>query len=261
MVKSSKPLASKIYDLIPFVEENIIGQDEGDEPVNTAKAKSNRDKVLRQTKLIPKLVFRIETFNKIVMQLSKKTKKDLTYLLHMGTVRDFRIKTSALVEAIQRTVTDRTEMDEDEEAVEPQLDPDNDDDDDDDGEGSINHTACSNRSEVTGAVKQTRANKTSLSAEALALKNLAKLNERTRKAAKKRALEHASEEVEVHPPVASKKAKAANRKAASGSKINKRALEDAGAVQNVENVEPGVQPVARTRTLGLPRRSARKNDT
>uniref|UniRef100_A0A182TNZ2 Fanconi anemia group I protein n=1 Tax=Anopheles melas TaxID=34690 RepID=A0A182TNZ2_9DIPT len=183
VVKSSKPLASKIYDLIPFVEENIIGQDEGDEPVNSAKAKSNRDKVLRQTKLIPKLVFRIETFNKIVMQLSKKTKKDLTYLLHMGTVRDFRIKTSALVEAIQRT------------------------------------------------------------------------------AAKKRALEHASEEVEVDPPVASKKAKAANRKAATGSKINKRALEDVGAVQNVENVEPGVQPVARTRTLGLPRRSARKNDT
>ncbi|XP_041787409.1 Fanconi anemia group I protein-like [Anopheles merus] len=263
VVKSSKPLASKIYDLIPFVEENIIGQDEGDEPVNSAKAKSNRDKVLRQTKLIPKLVFRIETFNKIVMQLSKKTKKDLTYLLHMGTVRDFRIKTSALVEAIQRTVTDRTEMDEDEEAVEPQLDPDNadDDGDDDDGEGSINHTACSNRSEVTGAVKQTRANKTSLSAEALALKNLAKLNERTRKAAKKRALEHASEEVEVDPPVASKKAKAANRKSASGSKINKRALEDVSAVQNVENVEPGVQPVTRTRTLGLPRRSARKNDT
>uniref|UniRef100_A0A182JNR2 Fanconi anemia group I protein n=1 Tax=Anopheles christyi TaxID=43041 RepID=A0A182JNR2_9DIPT len=257
VVKSSKPLASKIYDLIPFVEENIIGQDEGEEPVNSAKAKSNRDKVLRQTKLIPKLVFRIETFNKIVMQLSKKTKKDLTYLLHMGTVRDFRIKTSALVEAIQRTVTERTDHEEmdDEEEIEPQLDPNEDDDDD---EGSINHTGCSNRSEVTGAVKQTKANKTNLSAEAMALKNLAKLNERTRKAAKKRALENASEDVEVEPSVASKKSKSANKKG-NVSKINKRILEDVGAVQNAAP-EADVQPVTRTRTLGLPRRSARKND-
>uniref|UniRef100_A0A182Y8A9 Fanconi anemia group I protein n=1 Tax=Anopheles stephensi TaxID=30069 RepID=A0A182Y8A9_ANOST len=273
VVKSSKPLAAKIYDLIPFVEENIIGQDEEGEQQkaaaasSAAKAKSNRDKVLRQTKLIPKLVFRIETFNKIVMQLSKKTKKDLTYLLHMGTVRDFRIKTSALVEAIQRTVSDRADGGEmsDEEADEPQLDRTVDDDED---EENINRTACSNRSEVAGgAVQETRGHKSNLSAEALALKNLARLNERTRKAAKKRAFESVKD-VEEIPPVVSKKAKPIKKKA-TGSKINKRALEEVGAVENVESVaaaevqdvqrEEG-QPVTRTRTLGLPRRSARKHD-
>uniref|UniRef100_A0A182MHL8 Fanconi anemia group I protein n=1 Tax=Anopheles culicifacies TaxID=139723 RepID=A0A182MHL8_9DIPT len=261
VVKTSKPLAAKIYDLIPFVEENIIGQDEGEEPANSAKAKSNRDKVLRQTKLIPKLVFRIETFNKIVMQLSKKTKKDLTYLLHMGTVRDFRIKTSALVEAIQRTISDGAHPEEpaDEEETEPQLDRNEDDDDD---EENINRTACSNRSEVTGAVQETRVRKSNLSAEALALKNLARLNERSRKAAKKRALENANEEGEA--PVASKKSKPIKKKG-TVPKINKGALEELDALKNVENNAPESdaqvdQPVTRTRTLGLPRRSARKSN-
>uniref|UniRef100_A0A182T620 Fanconi anemia group I protein n=1 Tax=Anopheles maculatus TaxID=74869 RepID=A0A182T620_9DIPT len=267
VVKSSKPLASKIYDLIPFVEENIIGQDDEDKQQaasSAAKAKSNRDKVLRQTKLIPKLVFRIETFNKIVMQLSKKTKKDLTYLLHMGTVRDFRIKTSALVEAIQRTVSDRAGGDEtaDEEEAEPQLDRNEDDDDD---EENINRTACSNRSEVTGAVQETRGRKSNLSAETMALKNLARLNERTRKAAKKRAFESVKDVDEI-PPVVSKKSKPTKKKAAA-AKLNKRVLEEVGAVKNVENVTSAEvqdvqedQPVVRTRTLGLPRRSARKHD-
>uniref|UniRef100_A0A182VTW9 Fanconi anemia group I protein n=1 Tax=Anopheles minimus TaxID=112268 RepID=A0A182VTW9_9DIPT len=262
VVKSSKPLAAKIYDLIPFVEENIIGQDEGDAPASSAKAKSNRDKVLRQTKLIPKLVFRIETFNKIVMQLSKKTKKDLTYLLHMGTVRDFRIKTSALVEAIQRTISDKTDPEgiASEEETEPQLDRNEDDDDDD--EENINHTACSNRSEVTGAVQETKGRKTNLSAEGLALKNLALLNERTRKAAKKRALENAKEIEEA--PVASKKSKPTKKKG-TVPKINKRALEELDAVKNRENKVPVSevqveQSVTRTRTLGLPRRSARKSE-
>ncbi|XP_049278878.1 Fanconi anemia group I protein [Anopheles funestus] len=260
VVKSSKPLASKIYDLIPFIEENIIGQEEGEEEPSSAK--SNRDKVLRQTKLIPKLVFRIETFNKIVMQLSKKTKKDLTYLLHMGTVRDFRIKTSALVEAIQRTITDRTNPEEtvDEEEVEPQLDRHEDDDDD---EENINRTACSNRSEVTGAVQETKANATShMSSEALVLKNLARLNERTRKSAKKRALENVKAVEETS--VANKKSKPTKKKGTVG-KINKRVLEEFGTVPDVENAAPESdvqvdQPVTRTRTLGLPRRSARKSN-
>ncbi|XP_050076558.1 Fanconi anemia group I protein [Anopheles maculipalpis] len=266
VVKSSKPLASKIYDLIPFVEENIIGQDdEGDQKAtasSAAKAKSNRDKVLRQTKLIPKLVFRIETFNKIVMQLSKKTKKDLTYLLHMGTVRDFRIKTSALVEAIQRTVSDRAEDGEElaeEEESEPQLDRNEMDDDDD--EENVDRTACSNRSEV---MQQTRGHKSNLSAEALALKNLARLNERTRKAAKKRAFETIQDGEEV-PAMVSKRAKPTKKKA-TGSKINKRVLEEVAAIEHGEKrvVEAQdvqvAQHVTRTRTLGLPRRSARKHD-
>uniref|UniRef100_A0AAG5DEU5 Fanconi anemia group I protein n=1 Tax=Anopheles atroparvus TaxID=41427 RepID=A0AAG5DEU5_ANOAO len=262
VVKSSKPLASRVYDLIPFIEENIIGQDEGDE----AKAKSNRDKVLRQTKLIPKLVFRIETFNKIVMQLSKKTKKDLTYLLHLGTVRDFRIKTSALVEAIQKTVADgisHVEEAANGDEPEPQLDP-NEDDDDDEEEENMDRTACSNRSEVIVSKRKSGTSTSTMSAEAMALKNLARLNERTRKAAKKRSIENTESETGV-PVVASKKAKTTKKKGPI-PKINKRVLEETNGIGHVLEAVPTETAAvegapSRTRALGLPRRSARKSET
>uniref|UniRef100_A0A2M4CNT3 Uncharacterized protein n=1 Tax=Anopheles darlingi TaxID=43151 RepID=A0A2M4CNT3_ANODA len=276
VVKASKPLASRIYDLFPFIEENILAQDgvqddgeeaEGKRPVeSSAKAKSNRDKVLRKTKLLPRLVFRIESYNKIVTQLSRKTKKDLTYLLHMGTVRDFRIKTSALKEAIEKTVTHRGEDDESNEEtdLEPQLDRDEEGDDDIDA--SIDRTTGSNRSEVIRAVPAGRVS--DVSGEALALKNLAKLNERTRKAAKKRAiaLVDDGEPTDAAP----KKMKSMQKKAANIPKINKRVLEEVH--RNTEDRLTTAAPVdpqisesredtpARTRTLGLPRRSTRNND-
>lgn len=39
--------------------------------------KQEPDKVIRETKFLPKLVLRIETFNKYVIYLGKKTKFDL----------------------------------------------------------------------------------------------------------------------------------------------------------------------------------------
>uniref|UniRef100_A0A182F4D0 Uncharacterized protein n=1 Tax=Anopheles albimanus TaxID=7167 RepID=A0A182F4D0_ANOAL len=231
VVKATKPLASRIYDLFPFIEENILGEDEAqddDEAVkgkrsveSAAKAKANRNKVLRQTKFLPKLVFRIESYNKIVTQLSRKTKKDLTHLLHMGTVRDFRIKTSALKEAIEKTVTHGGDDDESNQEVdlEPELDRD---EEEDDIESSIDRTNCSNRSEVIQAFPTGRSSEKS--GEALALKNLARLNERTRKAAKKRAIK-SMDDGEATDTV-SKKSKSVKRKAAKIPKINKRVLEE-----------------------------------
>uniref|UniRef100_A0A2M4A8X9 Fanconi anemia group i protein n=1 Tax=Anopheles triannulatus TaxID=58253 RepID=A0A2M4A8X9_9DIPT len=275
VVKATKPLASRIYDLFPFIEENILAQDEAEDDgeeaggkrsvESSAKAKSNRDKVLRQTKFLPKLVFRIESYNKIVTQLSRKTKKDLTYLLHMGTVRDFRIKTSALKEAIEKTVSHDGDDEFNEEVdLEPQLDRD--EEGEDDIEASIDRTACSNRSEVIRAVPTGRAS--DISGEALVLKNLARLNERTRKAAKKRAIESV-EDGEATDTV-SKKSKPVKRKAANTPKINKRVLEEVNknkedrvapvALVEPQTSEPKDANLGRTRTLGLSRRSARKSD-
>ncbi|XP_058062569.1 Fanconi anemia group I protein [Anopheles bellator] len=245
VVKASKPLASKIYDLIPFIEENVLGQEEDEEPASSAKAKSNRDKVLRQTKLIPKLVFRIESFNKIVTQLSRKTKKDLTCLLHLGTVRDFRIKTSALMEAIEKTVSDGVTDDDHAEdgELEPQLDPEED-------ESELEPTS-SNRSEVIREPPVSA----SESAEALVLKNLARLNERTRKATKKRANETLDE------GAMPKKQKTAKNKAGATVRINKRALQEANEAAPGPEAAPENGAMARTRTLGISRRSARKSET
>lgn len=271
VVKATKPLASRIYDLFPFIEENILGEDEAqddDEAVkgkrsveSAAKAKANRNKVLRQTKFLPKLVFRIESYNKIVTQLSRKTKKDLTHLLHMGTVRDFRIKTSALKEAIEKTVTHGGDDDESNQEVdlEPELDRD---EEEDDIESSIDRTNCSNRSEVIQAFPTGRSSEKS--GEALALKNLARLNERTRKAAKKRAIK-SMDDGEATDTVP-KKSKSVKRKAAKIPKINKRVLEEVNRETNTVSAvkpqisEPRDATLARTRTLGLPRRSTRKSD-
>lgn len=69
----------------------------------TKNAAADRAKVLRATRLLPKLVLRIENFNKFVLVLGKKTKHDLGDLLHVGTVRDFKIRRSAFREVIERT--------------------------------------------------------------------------------------------------------------------------------------------------------------
>lgn len=47
-------------------------------------------------------MLRIENFNKFVLLLGKKTKHDLSELLHVGTVRDFKIRRSAFRENIEK---------------------------------------------------------------------------------------------------------------------------------------------------------------
>lgn len=101
-----KKLPLKIYRIVTFIEDAI---DDGNNEDNVSKrskkkndGKMDRARVMRETKNIPKLVLRIETWNKFVIALSKKTDHDLSKYLHIGTVRDFRIKTPALREAIEK---------------------------------------------------------------------------------------------------------------------------------------------------------------
>lgn len=101
---SGKPLAGRVYDLITYIDKNLIPE-EGDNPnATTAAAKKkakaspekNRKKVMRETRSVPKMIRWIETLHKYVLSLGKRTKKDLSAYLHMGIVRDFRIKNSQL---------------------------------------------------------------------------------------------------------------------------------------------------------------------
>ena len=65
---------------------------------NTAKGKKNKDvdakvvkaRVIRETKNIPNLIFRIEAFEKDLIKLSSRTKKN--FGVKMSTSRDFRLK-------------------------------------------------------------------------------------------------------------------------------------------------------------------------
>lgn len=101
-----KPLPSNVYALITYIESNILEE--------TTKKKINpqaeKAKVLRETKFIPKIVLCIENFNKHVILLAKKTNDRLANFLHFGTVRDFRIKTSDLKAAIDRTLSHSSQI-------------------------------------------------------------------------------------------------------------------------------------------------------
>ncbi|XP_055593420.1 Fanconi anemia group I protein-like [Uranotaenia lowii] len=261
VIKSSKPLAVRIYNLFPFIEENILGQaqeqdEEIDNPKTTNNAKKNREKVLRQTKLIPKVVFRIETFNKFVLLLSKKTKKDLTYLLHMGTVRDFRIKEPALVEAIKKVCDGRpddvssefgdlADLDtHEEEEIEPLVRQ---------SSSSVALGTVESVGVEESQIEEQESNNdlSDVGNENVALKNLALLNAKSRKRSKKKRIIEAAKEgsenvsSESRPPETKKRRLV--KKKGDSPRINKQALEVINAVAPV---------VASTsRTLGPSRRS------
>lgn len=120
-----KPLPLKIYRIISYIEDNIFDEVENDkgDDCNAKKQKkkdpkTDKAKIMRDTKYIPKLILRIENFNKFVNCLSKKTKHDLSKCLHVGTVRDFRIQTAALRKAIDRTFCESEQMEIDEDDLE-----------------------------------------------------------------------------------------------------------------------------------------------
>lgn len=101
-----KQLSKTVYSLILSIDENQTSQETNTQ--NKKQANSLKNKILRETKLIPKLVYEIEQFSKTVIQLSSKTKVDLTKYVGQGTARDFRILN---VEDILRNANETTELD------------------------------------------------------------------------------------------------------------------------------------------------------
>lgn len=136
--KIGKELPLHIYRLITHIEGNIFEDGDGEEAPKKTKMKNpkaDKAKVIRDTKYIPKLILRIENFNKFVNCLSKKTKHDLSKLLHVGTVQDFRIKKDEMRKMIDKTFHDSEQMEVDEEELENEGPGSDDDDDDVDGDG------------------------------------------------------------------------------------------------------------------------------
>ncbi|XP_030375244.1 Fanconi anemia group I protein [Scaptodrosophila lebanonensis] len=101
-----RPLPTNVYKLIVYVEANVL-----DEQASTKRnPQADKAKVLRETRLIPKVILSIEQFNKHIIVLSQKTKDRLANYLHFGTVRDFRFKTADLKAAIERTLSHSNEI-------------------------------------------------------------------------------------------------------------------------------------------------------
>lgn len=106
-----KPLPANIYQLISYVEFNIL-DDQAKQPATKRKPQAERAKVLRETRLIPKVILAIENFNKHIILLSKKDKTNdrLANYLHFGAVRDFNIKSGDLMAVIERTYSHSSQI-------------------------------------------------------------------------------------------------------------------------------------------------------
>lgn len=154
--KIGKALPLHIYRLITHIEGSIFEEEGGAEAPKKTKyknPKADKAKVMRDTKYIPKLILRIENFNKFVNCLSKKTKHDLSKLLHVGTVQDFRIKTTELRQMIDKTFHDSEQIEVDESELENEKLMSDDDDNEsyDDDEDSSDMRSTSNAAEATDA--------------------------------------------------------------------------------------------------------------
>nr|XP_031847431.1 Fanconi anemia group I protein homolog [Nomia melanderi] len=93
---AGKPLKSAFYNLVTYIEEKQ----------NQLNSKSDshaqRNKILRETKIIPRVVYEIEQFNKEVLLLGKKTGVPLENYMKHSVTRDFRIKNPQLVEGLEK---------------------------------------------------------------------------------------------------------------------------------------------------------------
>lgn len=187
-----KKLPLKVYAMINYIEDNIFDEDNDDAALKKNGAKNNKAKVMRDTKNIPKLILRIENFNKFVISLSKKTEHDLNKLLHMGTVRDFRIKTSALREAIEKF---RENEPSDEEELDAEADSDIDLSQETDAAPVTPNSSALSSSNTgsTGSIINELQHDTSLRTSVM--KNLNAINKRANKR-KKQDTENHTDEVE-----------------------------------------------------------------
>ncbi|XP_074025799.1 LOW QUALITY PROTEIN: Fanconi anemia complementation group I [Leptinotarsa decemlineata] len=89
---TGKQLAPAIYKFIIHMEESEKDATQASpQKKKSVDANTLKSKVLRETRLIPKVIYEIEQFSKCVIQLSNKTKVDLNKYVGQGTVRDFRI--------------------------------------------------------------------------------------------------------------------------------------------------------------------------
>lgn len=107
---AGKPLSNTVYDFILYIEEGPQSDEESTQPKKkSSNPTTMKTKILRETRLIPKLVYEIEQFGRNVITLSNKTKIDLSKYVGLGTSRDFRIKAPELKEALEKIANNADE--------------------------------------------------------------------------------------------------------------------------------------------------------
>lgn len=191
----------------------------------TKNPAADRAKVLRVTRQLPKLVLRVENFNKFVLLLGKKTKNDLAAYLHVGTVRDFKIRRSALRENMERATSDAAAADD--ELMDEAVDEWHDSEDEVLGDFSTENDSTLDDAEPTVASIERQLSVTDIAASGSAsgtlieandaeitrpevvLKNVAMINARSKR---KRSLDERAPKEDVENVATATSAKAVKKK-------------------------------------------------
>ncbi|VDI13191.1 fanconi anemia group I protein [Mytilus galloprovincialis] len=118
-------LTPYVYSMITYIQtteneqiQQTMEKGKKDKKKKTAAAKAGSAKVMKQSRTVPNLIFAIETCEKFLIQLTKKSKVNLMEHMKHSTSRDFRINVAALQEASGSE--DEDEEEEEEEGDETQ---------------------------------------------------------------------------------------------------------------------------------------------
>ncbi|XP_018565780.1 Fanconi anemia group I protein [Anoplophora glabripennis] len=98
---AGKQLAPAVYKFILHIDENQRKKVQPTQKKKNIESSTLKSRVLRETRLIPKVIYEIEQFSKTIFQLSNKTKVDLAKYIGQGISRDFRISEKELKQALE----------------------------------------------------------------------------------------------------------------------------------------------------------------
>lgn len=102
-------LTPKVYELITYISNNTENSEgSGKRKKKDKESAAIRAKVVRETKSIPTLIFKVEAFEKDLIRLSSKCQVNLLQNIKLSTARDFRFDLDQL-EANENEENEETE--------------------------------------------------------------------------------------------------------------------------------------------------------
>ncbi|XP_045594082.2 Fanconi anemia group I protein [Procambarus clarkii] len=100
---SGDMISGPVYPMITYIEG--VQRQAGTKNQGTLTARA-----IKESKLIPSLIFAIEQYEKHLITLSRKSKVNLMQAMKMSTARDFRIMPAALLEVLQKDNEEEEEL-------------------------------------------------------------------------------------------------------------------------------------------------------
>ncbi|XP_065828323.1 Fanconi anemia group I protein homolog isoform X2 [Oscarella lobularis] len=99
---SATHLQPQVYGLITYIQAAESRDPDSHKGKNKKMKAPQRGRVMRETRIIPNLIYSVEQYEKFLIQLSSKSKTNLMEHFKRSTARDFRINTTTLEQALNQ---------------------------------------------------------------------------------------------------------------------------------------------------------------